>query len=157
MTTGRPRPAATALFLGGGTLGVPGTPRLSEFIRGLHAPGKSFQEPPREIPLGRRQTRRNAVTPTGPRCTLSLAVSFIVGRGNLWGRICFFYHSFLLFFCSSSSRLKSVLNTCTHRRESGGPFDQPLRKVPQIPGISVAGALGNIIGLVRRHKARGTF
>jgi len=98
MTTGRPRPAATALFLGGGTVGVPGTPRLSEFIRGLHAPGKSFQEPPREIPLGRRQTRRNAVTPTGPRCTLSLAVSFIVGRGNLGGRICFFITVFFCFF-----------------------------------------------------------
>ena len=96
MTTGRPRPAATALFLRGGTVGVPETPRLSEFIRGLHAPGKSFQEPPREIPLGRRQTRRNAVTPTGPRCTLSLAPSLL--GGEICGGEFVFYHSFLLFF-----------------------------------------------------------
>ena len=134
MTTGRPRPAATALFLGGGTVGVPGTPRLSEFIRGLHAPGKSFQEPPREIPLGRRQTRRNAVTPTGPRCTLSLAVSFIVGRGNLWGRICFFITVFFcfLFFIFSSQKCPQYL--CTRKRV-GRSFRSVSEKMPQISGV----------------------
>ena len=45
----------------------------------------------------------------------------------------FFYHSFLLFFCSSSSRLKSVLNTCAQGKGWGGPFDLSLRKCLKFP------------------------
>ena len=111
----------------------------------------------------RGKSRWDAARPDGTRShrpghgapSLSLFLSLL--GGEICGGEFVFLSQFSSVFCSSSSRLKSVLNTCTHRRESGGPFDQPLRKVPQIPGISVAGALGNIIGLVRRHKARGTF
>merc|ERR1719245_324397 len=89
------RPDGGYRFVPRGRLGVPGTPRLSEFIRGLHAPGKASREPPREIPGdaawsdGTRSHR--------PGCG-GRALSFVGGGlgGKFLGRICFFI---TVFFC----------------------------------------------------------
>merc|ERR1719245_1595827 len=90
------RPDGGYRFVPRGRLGVPGTPRLSEFIRGLHAPGKTFPGAAAGDPEGRRRVRRNAVTPAGPQWTRPLFRRR--GGREISGENLFFYHSFLLFF-----------------------------------------------------------
>ena len=108
------RPDGGYRFVPRGRLGVPGTPRLSEFIRGLHAPGKTFREPPREIP--RDAAWSDGTRSHRPGCG-GRALSFIGGgAGNFWGEFVFL-SQFSSVFCSSSSRLKSVLNTCAHKEK----------------------------------------
>jgi len=152
VTTGRP--AGGYRFVPRGRHGVPGTRGSVNSSEVCMLRERSFQELPRAIPLGRHQTRRNAVTPTRLRCTLSL--SWEGNSAGFSGRICF-YHSFLLFFVLHLlvSKVSSILVHVDKKKWH--PFDQPLRKIPQIPGISVEGVSGKIIGLVRRHRAWGTF
>merc|ERR1719245_1006965 len=90
------RPDGGYRFVPRGRLGVPGTPRLSEFIRGLHAPGKDIPGAAAGDPEGRRLVRRNAVTPAGLRWTRPLFLSSEGEGGKFLGRICFFI---TVFFC----------------------------------------------------------
>ena len=116
------RTAATALFLGGGWVsrGPRGSVNSSEvcMLRERHSGsrrGRSRGTPP--DPTERGHTGRTAVHPLFYRRE----------AGNLWGKFVFL-SQFSSVFCSSSSRLKSVLNTCAQGKEGGGPFDLPLRK-----------------------------
>ena len=55
-----------------------------------------------------------------------------MGR-EISGENLFFLSQFSSVFCSSSSRLKSVLNTCAQGKGGGGPFDLSLRKCLKFP------------------------
>merc|ERR1719277_2028544 len=87
------RPDGGYRFVPRGRLGVPGTPRLSEFIRGLHAPGKASREPPREIP--RDAALSDGTRSHRPGCG-GRALSFFHRAGNFWGEFVFFI---TVFFC----------------------------------------------------------
>jgi len=108
------RTAATALFLGGGWVsrGPRGSVNSSEvcMLRERHPGsrrGRSRGTPPG--PTERGHTARAAVD----------AISFIGGgAGNFWGEFVFL-SQFSSVFCSSSSRLKSVLNTCAQGKGGG--------------------------------------
>lgn len=148
------RPAATALFLGGGTVSRGSAaqwihPRSACSGKGLSRNCRGWSHWDATRPDGTRSHRPGYGAPSR---------SFL-GGGNsagFSGRICF-YHSFLLFFVLHLlvSKLSSILIHVDKKRWH--PFDQPLRKIPQIPGISVEGVSGKIIGLIRRHRTWGTF
>lgn len=114
------RPAGGYRFVPRGRHGVPGIRGSVNSSEVCMLRERSFQELPRVVPLGRHQTRRNAVTPTRLRCTHSL----FLGRGKfcwIFGEN-LFLSQFSSVFCSSSSRLKIVLNTYTRRQEKVASF-----------------------------------